>query len=61
VLDAAGRVVRRVHQGKAGPGSVTFLWDGRDDASHPVGSGVYFIRVEAEGQGRATAKVIRLK
>jgi hypothetical protein len=49
VHDAAGRRVRVLASGiqEAGPGRL--LWDGRDDAGHPLASGVYFIRLRVPG------------
>jgi hypothetical protein len=58
VLDA-GRIVvfdlagRRIRQLAGGP---RLVWDGTDDAGAPVASGVYFVRVEADGF-RATERV----
>jgi len=44
VIDAAGRVVRRLH-GAAGDGlPLRARWDGRDAQGRPVGAGVYFVR-----------------
>jgi hypothetical protein len=61
VLDASGRTVRVLHHGTGGPGPVTMIWNGQDDAGHDMGSGIYFIRAEAEKQGHSTEKVVRLR
>jgi hypothetical protein len=42
-----GRLVRALVEGQAGPGPMTVSWDGRDEAGHAVGSGLYFARLEA--------------
>ncbi len=51
LFDLRGRLVRCLHNGgtplEAGPHQ--FPWDGRDDAGHAVSSGVYFVRLTAEG------------
>lgn len=59
VYDAAGRVVRTLHEGAAGSGSVETTWDGRDDAGVRVAGGTYFVRLSAGSSGR-TKKVVFL-
>ncbi len=61
VVDPSGRTVRRLLKGGAGPGTVETIWDGTDDDGHSVGSGVFFVRAAAEGQGPAVQKVVLLK
>jgi hypothetical protein len=61
VVDAAGRTVRRLLAGGAGPGTVEVTWDGTDDDGHPLGSGVFFLRATADGLGRSVQKVVLLK
>jgi hypothetical protein len=61
VVDASGRTVRRLLMGGAGPGALELPWNGTDDDGRPVGSGVFFVRVVAEGQGRAVQKVVLLQ
>jgi hypothetical protein len=61
VVDPAGRTVRRLLAGVAGPGTLETIWDGTDEDGHPVGSGVFFLRAAADGQGRAVQKVVLLK
>jgi hypothetical protein len=60
VYDVLGRKVRtlaRAQSFESGPHRLK--WDGTDDAGHAAASGVYFIRLEAEG-GRWTHMVIRV-
>jgi hypothetical protein len=60
VYDLAGRHVRALREGFAGPGEQRVVWDGRDDAGRSVATGVYFVR--ARGQGLdARARVLRLR
>ena len=47
VYDAAGRRVRALLDQRMPAGLHEVFWDGRDDAGRPVGSGVYFCRMEA--------------
>lgn len=55
VIDASGRVVRRL---PAAAGEVT--WDGRDDSGAPTAAGVYFVRHETPN-GLGTGRVLRLR
>jgi len=47
ILDVSGRLVRRVNLGQQGVGPGEWVWDGRDDSNHRVGSGVYYARLTA--------------
>jgi len=49
VHDAAGRCVRVLATGMAEAGRHQLLWDGRDGAGRPLGSGVYFVRLRMPG------------
>jgi hypothetical protein len=44
ILDATGRIVRRLRLGTAAPGRHELVWDGRDDSGREVPSGTYFCR-----------------
>ncbi len=55
-----GRLVRTLVDGAAGPGTVSVTWDGTDDRGRRVGSGLYFMRLETEGQVRH-GKIVVLK
>jgi hypothetical protein len=54
IVDARGRLVRRLWTGSLGPGTHRFHWDGRSDDGRPAPSGVYVARLGAAGswQGR---------
>jgi hypothetical protein len=59
VLDVTGRTVRRLVQGEtqsAGPHLIQ--WDGRDDGGEHLASGVYRLRLEADGSMRVTSIVL---
>ena len=50
VVDARGRLVRRLLDGGTQPaGPAEQVWDGRDDAGRPASSGVYTFVLEAAG------------
>lgn len=49
VFDTSGRLVRRMFDGQAA-GPVRITWNGVDDAGVTASSGVYLIRLEADGR-----------
>jgi flagellar hook capping protein FlgD len=59
LIDAHGRVVRRLHDGFLPAGRHAIAWNGRD-GQRAVGSGVYFAEVLAGGR-RSVSKVFHLK
>jgi hypothetical protein len=60
IYDVSGRLVTTLASGEreAGPGTVR--WDGRDSQGIEVGSGVYFVRLNAAGSV-ATRKMVLVK
>lgn len=50
VYDVAGRLVATLADGDHTRGTHRASWDGRSDAGEASASGVYFVRVEAEGR-----------
>ena len=46
VYDILGREVRRLHEGRAGPGRIDLVWDSRDELDRAMPSGLYFCRME---------------
>jgi len=64
VFDCAGRVVRTLVDAEVEAGPHTAVWDGTTDAGQRAASGVYFVRMEAEGPAgafREVRKVVLLK
>jgi|GEM_PF-686765 len=61
VFDVSGRLVSTLldQTRPAGPGSVD--WDGTDLHGTPVGSGIYFYRLEVEGARKLSRKAVLLK
>jgi photosystem II stability/assembly factor-like uncharacterized protein len=53
VFDIAGRRVRVLESGRRAAGPHEVRWDGRDASGAGVSSGVYFVKVEADGEVRA--------
>ena len=60
VLDAGGRVVRRLHEGPATAGRQEMVFDGRADDGGRLASGVYLAEVRAGNQSRSL-KLLMLK
>jgi hypothetical protein len=56
VYDALGRCVRTLAHGQGAAGWKQVSWDSRG-----LSAGVYFVRLEAEGSGTATRKVVILR
>jgi len=56
VFDVRGRLVRTLHEASVPAGRQTVRWSGRDNRGQAVASGVYFVRMTAEGFS-ATRKV----
>ncbi|RMH97292.1 MAG: choice-of-anchor D domain-containing protein [Calditrichaeota bacterium] len=51
IYDLLGRRVRTLVQAVEATGAHRQTWDGRDDRGHPVASGIYIYRLEAEPVG----------
>ena len=60
VFDATGRAVRHLYAGVKPSGEHAVTWDGRDDTGAALSSGVYHVRVAADGQS-GTQKIVLLK
>jgi hypothetical protein len=60
VHDVAGRLVRRLDPETGARGFVTIDWDGTADSGERVASGVYFVRLEVDGEV-ATERVVLLR
>ncbi len=55
-----GKRIRTLHEGSLPAGDHAFSWDGRDNASKPLPSGVYAVEIRS-GRERVTARVLLLK
>ncbi|MBN2172320.1 MAG: T9SS type A sorting domain-containing protein, partial [Candidatus Krumholzibacteriota bacterium] len=60
VHDVRGRQVALLASGAWSAGRHDVVWDGRDGAGHPVASGLYLYRLEADGV-RITNKMLLMK
>lgn len=60
IYDARGTLVRTILDGTLSAGIYTRTWDGRDDQSHDVASGTYYMVVEGKGyRGRQKVTLLR--
>ena len=60
VHDAAGRTIAVLANGRYESGIHQVVWGGSDSSGHPVGPGVYFCRLQAEGLV-ANQKIVLVK
>lgn len=58
VYDVAGRLVKNLHQGSLPAGDHQTMWRGDDDSGRAVASGVYYVRLEADGQSETRPMVL---
>lgn len=58
VFDLAGRVVARFTETPVNSGMNTFFWNPRNDASSPLSSGVFFIRMRAVSGDYTTRAIL---
>jgi len=49
VFDVRGRALRTLVDRSLEAGTQSATWDGRDDAGHRLGSGIYFYRLDGVG------------
>lgn len=52
VFNVLGQLMRLLAAGTREAGIHSVVWNGLDDGGKPVGSGVYFIRLDADGNSR---------
>jgi YVTN family beta-propeller protein len=58
LFDPLGRKVRALDSGWRAPGAHQIVWDARDGASRPLGSGVYLLRLDAGGNRRSLKLIV---
>jgi hypothetical protein len=59
-FDASGRLVRRLFEGRMAAGAQRLAWDGRGTRNEKVSTGVYFLRLTANGIAE-TKKIVLLR
>jgi hypothetical protein len=60
VFDLAGRRVRVLYSGVLSEGDHVLAWDGRDESGNAVGTGMYVVRLAADGAYRAV-RIVRTR
>ena len=61
IFDVSGRAVRKLVGRFFGEGTHKVSWDGKNDAGHPVTSGLYFYRYRLDGRNAETKRMALLK
>ncbi|MBD3347600.1 MAG: T9SS type A sorting domain-containing protein [Candidatus Eisenbacteria bacterium] len=60
VYSVDGRMIRKVVSGRMAAGEQSVTWDGRDESGREVGSGLYFMKLEADS-GVRRGKLLLLR
>jgi Tol biopolymer transport system component len=60
VYNLRGQKVKQLMTDRIEQGSYSYSWDGKDESGAVVAAGIYFLRLQAEGQQPATAKILKL-
>lgn len=58
VYNAGGRLVATLFEGRLHEGSRRVVWDGTDSGGRRVSSGVYFVRLESDGESSSSKVVV---
>jgi hypothetical protein len=58
VFDLSGRRIRSLDEGVREPGAHSVVWNGRTDAGMDASSGLYFLRLETDGEVRVRKVLI---
>jgi hypothetical protein len=58
IFDATGRTVRVLVDGPLAAGQQSLVWDGRNEASLPMASGVYYYQIETGGFSESRSMVL---
>jgi hypothetical protein len=61
IYDASGRLVRTLVEDGLEAGNHIAVWDGREASGRAAASGIYYYRIESEGYGVATRKMMLVK
>jgi M6 family metalloprotease-like protein len=61
IYNGLGQRVADLHRGALKAGDHRLVWNGRDGKGYSAASGVYFVRLEAQGEGQAMARIIKFK
>ncbi len=60
LFNTKGKIVRTISNKVHSPGQYTYRWDGRDDASLLLGTGIYYFRIHT-GEYQKTIKTVLLR
>jgi hypothetical protein len=60
IYNLKGQLIRTLPQGVQNKGNQVLAWDGSDDRMQAVASGLYFIRMLADGKIITTRKILKI-
>ena len=61
IFNIKGQKVKQLVSDQLASGEHSVVWDGRDENNHPVGSGIYFYKLEVNNKNIAIKKCLLLK
>ena len=61
IYDSNGEFINEIYSGELSPGRFEFIWNGNNQKKLKVTSGVYFCKIEQNGQFISSRKMILLK
>ena len=60
LYDTRGKKIKELANEEKNAGTYPYDWDGKDDSGNSVGSGVYFVHIQA-GDYKKTKKIVIVK
>jgi len=60
IYNTRGQIIKTIVNGKLTKGYQTYMWDGRDESNRQAANGIYFLKVETDGN-YAVHKMLKLR
>lgn len=60
IFNSAGQLIRTMNQSRVEAGQHELYWDGRNETGNPVGSGVYFYRLQSNDADKTVSETRRM-
>jgi flagellar hook assembly protein FlgD len=61
IYDLKGKIVKNITDKTFNPGNYKMVWDAKDNLGNQVSTGVYYLKLSAQGHYQKTEKVLFLK
>ena len=61
IYDLKGKIVKNITDKTFNPGNYNTVWDAKDNLGNQVSTGVYYLKLSAQGHYQKTEKVLFLK